>query len=95
MTLMGQNLTNQILSKVHYVLLADYSDSIKGIENNGIQFYHEISQVKLDTLPNLYRRRKGILDLNTLERLCLVTETKINRTLPAAIVTFTLEGVFL
>ncbi len=66
MGLMVQDLTNPMLAQIPHVLLAAHAGTIMGVESNAMQFYPEASAPEARIHPNLYRRRKGILDLTTL-----------------------------
>lgn len=67
MTLMVQDLTNPMLAQVPHVLLAAHAGTIMGVESNAMQFYPEASKKEEAVHPGIYRRRKGILDLSTLQ----------------------------
>jgi L-alanine-DL-glutamate epimerase-like enolase superfamily enzyme len=65
MALMVQDLTNPMLSQIPHVLLAAYAGTIMGVESNAMQFYPEASTAEAGVHPGLYRRRNGMLDLQT------------------------------
>ena len=67
MPLMVQDLTNPMLAQVPHVRLAAHAGTIMGVESNGMQFYPDASKPEEAVHPGLYRRRKGILDLSTIE----------------------------
>lgn len=66
MTLMVQDLTNPMLAQIPHCRLAQYADTIMGVETNGMQFYPEASAPEAAVHPGLYQRRGGIVDLATL-----------------------------
>lgn len=67
MTLMVQDLTNPMLAQIPHVLLAAHAGTIMGVECNAMQFYPEASNPEAAIHPGLYRRRKGHIDLSTLQ----------------------------
>ena len=67
MGLMVQDLTNPMLAQLPHVQLAAHAGTIMGVECNGMQFYPEASLPDEKVHPRIYRRREGILDLNTIE----------------------------
>lgn len=67
MTLMVQDLTNPMLAQVPHVLLATHAGTIMGVESNGMQFYPAASLKEAAVHPGIYQRRKGQLDLSTLQ----------------------------
>ena len=67
MTLMVQDLTNPMLAQVPHVLLAAHAGTIMGVETNGSQFYPEASKPEAAVHPGLYRRRRGQVNLSTIE----------------------------
>ncbi|MEM9161229.1 MAG: enolase C-terminal domain-like protein, partial [Verrucomicrobiota bacterium] len=66
MTLMVQDLTNPMLAQLPHVQLAAHAGTIMGVECNGMQFYPEASLPEQEAHPQIYMRRNGILDLNTI-----------------------------
>jgi L-alanine-DL-glutamate epimerase-like enolase superfamily enzyme len=66
MTLMVQDLTNPMLAMIPHALLAAHAGTIMGVETNGSQFYPEASAPESGVHPGLYRRRRGSIDLSTL-----------------------------
>jgi len=66
MTLMVQDLTNPMLAQIPHVLLAAYAGTIMGVETNSMQFYPVASAPEEAVHPGLYQRRKGQVDLSTL-----------------------------
>jgi L-alanine-DL-glutamate epimerase-like enolase superfamily enzyme len=66
MSLMVQDLTNPMLAQIPHVLLAAHAGTIMGVESNAMQFYPEASAPERVVHPGLYRRRAGVLDLQTL-----------------------------
>ncbi len=67
MDLMVQDLTNPMLAQVPHVLLAAHAGTIMGVETNAMQFYPEASRPEARVHPGLYRRRRGRVDLSTIE----------------------------
>jgi L-alanine-DL-glutamate epimerase-like enolase superfamily enzyme len=67
MTLMVQDLTNPMLAQIPHVLLAAHAGTIMGVETNAMQFYPDASLPEEAVHPGLYRRRKGQVDLYTLD----------------------------
>ncbi len=67
MTLMVQDLTNPMLAQIPHVLLAAHAVTIMGVETNAMQFYPEASLPEQAVHPGLYRRRRGNLDLSTIQ----------------------------
>ena len=67
MTLMVQDLTNPMLAQIPHVLLAAHAGTIMGVETNAVQFYPDASLAEEEVHPGLYRRRNGVLDLNTIQ----------------------------
>jgi L-alanine-DL-glutamate epimerase-like enolase superfamily enzyme len=66
MTLMVQDLTNPMLAQVPHVLLAAHAGTIMGVETNAMQFYPDASGAEELVHPGLYRRRAGLVQLDTL-----------------------------
>jgi len=67
MTLMVQDLTNPMLAQIPHVLLAAHAGTIMGVETNAMQFYPEASLPEAEVHPGLYARRKGQVDLTTVQ----------------------------
>src|SRR5947209_18041083 len=67
MTLMVQDLSNPMLAQVPHVLLAAHAGTIMGVESNGMQFYPAASRPEAAVHPGLYSRRRGMLDLSTIQ----------------------------
>ncbi len=67
MTLMVQDLTNPMLAQLPHVQLASHAGTIMGVESNGMQFYPDASLPEQAVHPNLFQRRNGILDLDTIQ----------------------------
>jgi len=67
MTLMVQDLTNPMLAQIPHVQLAAHAGTIMGVESNAMQFYPEASQPEAAVHPGLYQRRRGVLDLGSLQ----------------------------
>jgi L-alanine-DL-glutamate epimerase-like enolase superfamily enzyme len=65
--LMVQDLTNPMLAQIPHVLLAAHVGTIKGVETNAMQFYPEASAPEATLHPGIYRRRRGLIDLSTLQ----------------------------
>ncbi len=84
MSLMVQDLTNPMLAQIPHVTLAAWVGTLMGVETNAMQFYPAASQPEAVVHPGLYQRRRGVLDLSTIEgpgfgyRL-----SQMNRELPA------------
>jgi len=66
MTLMVQDLTNPMLAQIPHVLLAAHAGTIMGVETNAMQFYPDASLPEAQVHPGLYRRREGMVHLDTL-----------------------------
>jgi L-alanine-DL-glutamate epimerase-like enolase superfamily enzyme len=66
MTLMVQDLTNPMLAQVPHVLLAAHAGTIMGVETNGMQFYPAASRPEAAVHPGLYRRRNGVVRLDSI-----------------------------
>jgi L-alanine-DL-glutamate epimerase-like enolase superfamily enzyme len=66
MTLMVQDLSNPTLAQIPHVLLAAHVGTIMGLETNGMQFYPEASRPEAAVHPGIYQRRRGSVDLSTL-----------------------------
>ncbi|MHC4871175.1 MAG: enolase C-terminal domain-like protein [Planctomycetota bacterium] len=67
MTLMVQDLTNPMIAMIPHLLLAAHSETIMGVECNGMQFYPAASELDEKVHPGLYTRREGILDLSSIK----------------------------
>ena len=67
MSLMVQDLTNPMLAMIPHVLLAAHTGTIMGVETNAMQFYPDASRCEEQVHPGLYRRRKGQLDLSSIQ----------------------------
>ena len=67
MALMVQDLTNPMLALIPHALLAAHTGTIMGVEVNAMQFYPDASNCEAKVHPGLYRRRKGQIDLSTLQ----------------------------
>jgi len=66
MTLMVQDLTNPMLAQIPHVQLAAHVGTIMGVETNAMQFYPDASLPEQRVHPGLYRRRDGLVRLDTL-----------------------------
>lgn len=66
MTLMVQDLTNPMLAQIPHVLLAAHAGTIMGVESNAMQFYPAASLIEAEVHPGLYRRRDGVLRLDSI-----------------------------
>ena len=64
---MVQDLTNPMLAQIPHVLLAAHAGTIMGVESNGMQFYPDASLPEQRVHPGIYRRRKGLLDISTID----------------------------
>lgn len=67
MTLMVQDLTNPMLAQIPHLLLAARAGTIMGVETNSMQFYPEASRPEAGVHPGIYTRRRGEVDLATIE----------------------------
>lgn len=65
MTLMVQDLTNPMLAQIPHLLLAAHVETIMGVETNAMQFYPAASAAEATVHPGLYRRRNGVVDLQS------------------------------
>lgn len=65
MSLMVQDLTNPMLAQVPHVLLAAHAGTLMGVECNAMQYYPDVSQPEAAIHPDLYRRRDGVLRLDS------------------------------
>jgi len=66
MPVMVQDLTNPMLAQIPHVRLAAHADTIMGVETNAMQFYPAASNAEAVVHPELYRRRAGQVQLETL-----------------------------
>jgi len=66
MTLMVQDLSNPMFAQIPHVALGAHAGTIMGVESNGMQFYPEASKDEERIHPGLYRRRNGVLSLESL-----------------------------
>ncbi len=66
MTLMVQDLTNPMLAQIPHCLLAAHADTIMGVETNAPQFYPDASLPEEAVHPGLYRRRNGVVRLDSI-----------------------------
>jgi L-alanine-DL-glutamate epimerase-like enolase superfamily enzyme len=66
MTLMVQDLTNPMLAQIPHVLLAAHAKTIHGVETNSMQFYPAASRPEAAVHPGLYRRRDGVVRLDSI-----------------------------
>jgi L-alanine-DL-glutamate epimerase-like enolase superfamily enzyme len=67
MDLMVQDLTNPMLAQIPHVLLGAHAGTIMGVESNSMQFYPDASFREALIHPGVYQRRKGVLDLSTID----------------------------
>ena len=67
MGLMVQDLTNPMLAQIPHVQLAARVGTIMGVETNAMQFYPDASGPEATVHPGLYQRKRGCLELSTLE----------------------------
>ena len=65
--LMVQDLTNPMLAQVPHVLLAAHVGTLRGVETNAMQFYPQASAPEATVHPGIYQRRRGVIDLSTLQ----------------------------
>ncbi len=66
MPIMVQDLTNPMLAQIPHVRLAAHAGTIQGVETNCMQYYPDVSRPEAAVHPDLYRRRRGMIDLSTL-----------------------------
>ncbi|MBX3175878.1 MAG: hypothetical protein KF886_00815 [Candidatus Hydrogenedentes bacterium] len=66
MTLMVQDLTNPMIAQIPHVLLAAHAGTIMGVETNAMQFYPDASLPEAKVHPGLYRRREGVVRLDSI-----------------------------
>ena len=84
MCLMVQDLTNPMLAQIPHLTLAAYTETLMGVETNGMQFYPEASRIEAEVHPGIYCRREGQVDLSTLGETGFGYRVdEINRKLPA------------
>ncbi len=84
MTLMVQDLTNPMLAQIPHCLLAAHANTIAGVETNSMQFYPDASTPEAAVHPGLYRRRQGMIQLDSVQGPGFgLRATEIKRTLPA------------
>jgi L-alanine-DL-glutamate epimerase-like enolase superfamily enzyme len=89
MELMVQDLTNPMLAQISHLLLAAHVGTIMGVETNSMQFYPEASLPEADIHPNLYQRRRGVVDLASIHGPGFGYRTEeIRRALPAPVFVF-------
>ncbi|HNR30979.1 MAG TPA: mandelate racemase/muconate lactonizing enzyme family protein [Candidatus Hydrogenedentes bacterium] len=67
MTIMVQDLTNPMIAQIPHCLLAAHAGTIMGVETNAMQFYPEASLPEARIHPGVYQRRRGEVDLATLD----------------------------
>jgi L-alanine-DL-glutamate epimerase-like enolase superfamily enzyme len=67
MAVMVQDLTNPMLAQIPHVILAAHASTIMGVESNAMQFYPDASALEARIHPGVYARRKGQLDLSTIQ----------------------------
>jgi len=67
MEVMVQDLTNPMLAQIPHVLLAAYSNTMRGVESNAMQFYPQASAVEAEVHPGIYQRCNGQLDLSSIQ----------------------------
>ncbi len=65
MQIVVQDLTNPMLAMIPHALLAAHAGTIMGVEANACQFYPDASKAEVVVHPGLYRRRHGMIDLDT------------------------------
>jgi L-alanine-DL-glutamate epimerase-like enolase superfamily enzyme len=66
MQIMVQDLTNPMLAQIPHVRLAAHAGTLMGVESNGMQFYPEASSYEAAVHPGLYKRRRGLLKLDSI-----------------------------
>jgi L-alanine-DL-glutamate epimerase-like enolase superfamily enzyme len=66
MTLMVQDLTNPMLAQIPHLQLGARAGTIMGVETNGMQFYPEASGPEAAVHPGAFRRRDGMVRLDTI-----------------------------
>ena len=87
MQLMVQDLTNPMLAQIPHVLLAAYVNTIRGVESNSMQFYPDASRLEERVHPGLYRRRNGMLSLESIKGSGFgYRQNEIDRPLPEPVV---------
>lgn len=65
MPIMVQDLTNPMLAQIGHAQLAAHADCIMGLETNSMQFYPDASIPEAKIHPGVFRRNKGLLNLDT------------------------------
>jgi L-alanine-DL-glutamate epimerase-like enolase superfamily enzyme len=65
MALMVQDLTNPMLAMIPHALLGSHAGTVMGIETNASQFYPDASYAEAMVHPGLYRRRDGMVSLDS------------------------------
>jgi L-alanine-DL-glutamate epimerase-like enolase superfamily enzyme len=89
MKLMVQDLTNPMLAQIPHVLLAAHVNTIRGVESNSMQFYPDASRLEERVHPGLYRRRNGMLSLESIKGSGFgYRQDEINRPLPESVVQY-------
>jgi hypothetical protein len=63
---MVQDLTNPMLAQLPHLLLAAHAGTLHGVETNAMQFYPDASAPEAAVHPGCYRRRGGVVRLDTL-----------------------------
>jgi len=66
MPIMVQDLTNPMLAQIPHLRLASYANTIMGVESNAMQFYPRASLPEAAIHPGMYRRSRGLLNLESL-----------------------------
>jgi L-alanine-DL-glutamate epimerase-like enolase superfamily enzyme len=85
MKLMVQDLTNPMFAQLPHLLLAAHTDTLMGVETNGMQFYPAASDWEAKVHPGCYERRQGMVRLETLRGAGFgYREEEIGRPLPSA-----------
>ena len=89
MSIMVQDLTNPMLAQISHVMLGAHAQTIMGVESNAMQFYPDASSAEARVHPGVYSRRKGELDLSTIQGPGFgYRADEIARPLPAATAVF-------
>jgi len=84
MTLMVQDLTNPMLAQISHCQLAAHVPTIMGVETNSMQFYPAASAIEERIHPGVYRRRDGVIQLESVRGAGIGLRTgEIRRLLPA------------
>ncbi len=93
MTLMVQDLTNPMLAQISHCQLAAHVPTIMGVETNSMQFYPAASILEEHVHPGIYRRRDGIIRLDSVHGPGLgMRAEEIRRVLPDPIAQFGVWG---